>query len=139
MKMISIMLIVISATLYQVFAKGVAAGVNPFAALTITYIGACALSMALFLLTSRGASYFAEVRKLNISSLLLGFSICFYELGYVLAYRGGWTVGKLQPVVSVFSLISLTTVAMLVYKEHISALNLAGLAIVSAGILITMK
>jgi multidrug transporter EmrE-like cation transporter len=82
----------------------------------------------------------AEVRKLNWASVGLGAVIVGLELGFLLAYRAGWNI-------SVASLVANTTVALLLipvgllfFKEELSAVNILGIILAIAGlVLVNLK
>ena len=137
-KFIAFILIVTAGTLYQVVAGRVSADMNPFAGTTMTYVVALIASFLLFVLTKKG-DIVTEMKKVNIFSLILGFVICMYDLGFVLAYRYGFSLALLSPLTSVSIMIALALVGTLIFKEQISMMNVIGLVIAGIGVLMTIK
>ena len=139
LKWVSFLLILASGCAYQVMAEKVNPEVNPFASLIITYGSALLIALVLFLLTKNGQSVSGELKKVNIFSVILGCVICFYELGFVLAYRYGWGVGNLSPIVSVATMLVLAVIAVILYHDKLTAANIIGLLIAAVGVLLTIK
>ena len=137
-KCIAFLLIITAGTLYQILAGRVSADMNPFAGTTMTYVIALFVSFLLFLLTKKG-DIAMEFGKVNIFSMLIGAVVCIYDLGFVLAYRYGFSLALLSPLTSVTMMIVLALVATLIYKEHISMMNVIGLIIAGIGVLMTIK
>ena len=87
-----IALIVLSNTIYQICAKSVPEGMNPFASLTVTYlVGALASAVLYYVSGSRG-NLMKEYGKLNWAPFILGIVIVGLEAGWIYAYKAGWQV-----------------------------------------------
>ena len=88
-------------------------------------------------------------RKLEITEIILnimitiftiiGLIVCFYELGFIYAYRSGFKIGLLSPLLSVAVMVILAIVGVLFFKEKISMMNTIGLIIASIGVLMTIQ
>ena len=137
-KCIAFLLIVAAGTFYQIVAGRVSSDMNPFAGTTLAYIVALLASFLLFLLTKKG-DIAMEFKKVNAFSLILGLVIVFYDLGFVLAYRYGFSMALLSPLTSVSIMIVMALVGTVVFKEQISAMNVIGLIIAGIGVLMTIK
>ena len=89
------MLMVVGAnTVYNICAKSVPDKLNSFAALTINYLVAAGLSLALFYLTSGGGkSLVQEMAKTNWAPVVMGLTVVGLELGYIFIYRPGLPPG----------------------------------------------
>ena len=89
------MLMVVGAnTVYNICAKSVPDKLNSFAALTINYLVAAGLSLALFYLTSGGGkSLVQEMAKTNWAPVVMGLTVVGLELGYIFIYRAGGECG----------------------------------------------
>ena len=138
MKYITLIIIIMSGVFYQIFSKSIPSTVNPFASLIVTYTVALIMAFILYFLTSK-VSIFEEIKNLNSSSILLGVVICFYELGFVLAYRNGFNIVNLSPIANVFVMVILVPVGFIFFKEHMTSTHILGLIIAATGILIAMK
>ena len=90
------MLMVVGAnTVYNICAKSTPEKLNSFAALTINYGVAAALSLLLFFVTTGGEkNLIQEIGKTNWAPVVMGLSVVGLELGYILIYRAGWKVSS---------------------------------------------
>ena len=77
----------------------------------------------------------AEVRRLNWASYLLAVSIVGLEVGFLLAYRTGWNIGLAAVLVNVVASLLLVPVAILVFKEQLNWVNIAGILTCLAGLI----
>ena len=93
-----IALIVFSNTLYQVCAKSVPEGMNPFASLTVTYLVGALLSGILYFALGNGGNLLNEYSKMNWAPVVLGLVIVGLEAGYIFAFKAGWQVSTAQVV-----------------------------------------
>ncbi len=136
----AIALTVLSNVLYHLFQKVIPGNVNPLLSLAVTYLVAATSTVLLLPFFPLQGTLGAEVRKLNWASLGLGAVIVGLELGFLLAYRAGWNL-------SLASLVANTTVALLLipfglllYKEHLTPLNILGIVLALAGlVLVNLK
>ena len=76
-----IALIVLSNTLYQICAKSVPEGMDPFASLTVTYLVGAAVSGILYFLLGTSTNLLKEYSKLNWAPVVLGVVIVGLEAG----------------------------------------------------------
>lgn len=129
-----IALVVASNVIYQICAKSVAPDVNPFAALTVTYLVGAAFSIVMFFVTGSGGSLVKEMTKVNWASYLLGMSIIGLEVGFIYAYKAGWAVSTASIVQSAFLAVALIAVGFLLYKEALTWNKLLGIAICLIGL-----
>lgn len=129
-----IALVVVSNTVYQICAKSVPAELDPFAALTVTYLIGAAASAALYFALNRGGNLFREIAGVNWSSIVLGIVIVGLETGCIFAYKAGWPVSSMQIAQSAILAVMLILVGFFLYKEEISASKLLGIAICLVGL-----
>lgn len=134
------MLMIIGAnTFYNICAKSMPEGINPFAALSVTYLVASAVSVFMFYLTSGQKNLLAELLKMNWTSFVLGFAIVALEFGYINVYRAGWKVSVGSLVANIGLACVLLLAGILLYKEAITFRQLAGMGICAAGLLLISK
>ena len=129
-------LVVVSNVVYQICAKSVPAGINPFASLTITYLIGAVASGILFFALNRGGNLFHEYGKLNWAPLVLGVVIVGLETGWIYAYKAGWQVSIGFIVQSAFLAVVLVFVGYLLYHEALTWNKLVGVAVCLAGLVI---
>lgn len=129
-----LLLVVVSNTLYQICAKSVPGGMNPFASLTITYGVAMVMSLILFFAFSKGFNLSGEYRKVNWAPFVLGLVIVGLEVGYIFMYKAGWPVSTAQIVQAAIIAVLLIFVGYFMYKEGISWNKIVGIIVCLAGL-----
>ena len=139
MKWIALTMLVFADVAYKIMSEKVSGDINPFASMIITYGAAMIASFVLFFLTAKGSPLSGEMKKLNIYSVLIGLIICFYELGFIFAFRCGFKMSLLSPLMSVAIMVFMALIGVLFYKEKISPMNTIGLIIASIGVLMTIS
>ncbi len=130
-----ITLVVVSNVVYQICAKSVPKGINPFASLTVTYlVGAAASAVLYFVLRSDG-TLVKEYGKLNWAPFVLGIVIVGLEAGWIYAYKAGWQVSTGFIVQSAFLAAVLLFVGYFLYHESLTWNKVAGIAICLTGLI----
>ena len=135
-----IALVVLCNVVYQICAKSVPEGLNPFASLTVTYTVAAIACAAMFFAFSRGGNLFAEYKKVNFAPIVLGLVVVGLEVGFIFAYRAGWQVSKASLVQSTAVAAALLFVGYFAYSESLSWNKVVGALVCAAGlVLINIK
>ena len=129
-----IALVIICNTVYQVCAKSVPAEINPLASLTVTYLVAAIMSGLLYIWLGERVDFLGEYRKLNWAPFVLGFVIVGLEVGFIYAYKAGWTVSTASLVQGSVLAAALIFVGWLLFKEEITWNKLVGIAICLVGL-----
>jgi len=130
----SIMLAIASSALYHFSQKSTPVNVNPAVAIMVTYAVAFLLTLILLLFIPSKIGFIAELRQLNWASYLLAFSIVGLEVGFLLVYRAGWNVGIAAVLVNVVASLLLVPIALLVFKQQLSWVNIVGILVCLAGL-----
>jgi multidrug transporter EmrE-like cation transporter len=130
----SITLAIASSALYHFSAKGTPANVNFPISLVVTYAVALVIVFvtAFFFPTTIGIM--AELKQLNRASYLLAIAIVGIEFGFLLVYRSGWNLGIAAVLVNVVASLILVPVAILVFKDKLSFVNVIGILVCLAGL-----
>ena len=131
-----IALVVLSNVVYQICAKSVPEGMNPFASLTVTYLVGAAASAILYFVLNRGGNLLREYGKLNWAPFVLGVVIVGLEAGWLYAYKAGWQVSTGFIVQSAFLAVVLIFVGYLLYHEALTWNKLVGVGVCLAGLVI---
>ena len=131
-----IALVVLSNVVYQICAKSVPDGMDPFASLTVTYLVGAAVSAVLFFALGSGGGLVREYGKLNWAPFVLGVVIVGLEAGWIYAYKAGWQVSVGFIVQSAFLAAALLLVGYFLYHESLTWNKLAGVAVCLAGLVI---
>lgn len=130
-----IALIVLSNTLYQICAKSVPEGINPFASLTVTYLVGAIISSILFYASGNHTGLLKEYGKLNWASFVLGMVIVGLEAGYIFAFKAGWQVSTAQVVQAAILAGVLLFVGRLLYHETLTWNKILGIVICLIGLM----
>ena len=131
-----IAIIVISNIIYNICAKSTPNSVNPFASLTVTYLVAAIVSFVTFFISSKGKNIFTELEKTNWTTFVLGIVIIGLELGYILAYRNGWSMNTASVTANITLAIALIVVSFVFYKETITLKQIAGIVLCGGGLVL---
>ena len=129
-----IALVVLSNVFYQICAKSVPDRLNPFAALEVTYLVGAAASIVLLFILGKKANFIKEIGKINWAPFVLGLVIVGLEVGFIYAYKAGWSVSTASLVQGCALAIILIFVGFLVYKEALTWNKLLGAAICLVGL-----
>ena len=129
-----IALIVLSNTLYQICAKSVPEGMNPFASLTVTYLVGAAVSGILYFALGGKGSLLKEYGKLNWAPVVLGLVIVGLEAGYIFAFKAGWQVSTAQVVQAAILAVVLLFVGYWLYHEALTWNKILGIVICVVGL-----
>ena len=130
-----IALVIGSNIIYQICAKSVPEGMNPFASLTVTYLVAAALSAVMFFVLEGGGSLVKEYGKLNWAPFVLGLVIVGLEVGWIYAYKAGWPVSTGFIVQIAVLAVALLAVGYFLYHEALTWNKLVGIAICLVGLI----
>ena len=131
-----IALVVLSNVVYQICAKSVPEGMNPFASLTVTYLVGTVASAILYFALGHNGNIIREYQKLNWAPVVLGIVIVGLEAGFIYAYKAGWQVSTASIVQSSFLAVALIFVGYLLYHEALTWNKLIGVAVCLAGLVI---
>ena len=123
-----ITLVILSNIVYQICAKSVPEGMNPFASLTVTYVVGAVISCVIFFVSGKNDGLLGEIAKTNWAPVVLGVVIVGLEVGFVFAYRAGWQVSMASIVQSAVLAVALIFVGRLLYKEPLTWNKLVGIA-----------
>lgn len=129
-----LLLIVGSNCVYNICTKSVPENANAFGALTVTYLVSAGISLIIFLFSAGPSNAVGQLGKINWSSFVLAASIIGLEAGYVFLYRAGWKVSNGALTANICLAVALLVIGFLLYKEHISLRQLAGVAVCGLGL-----
>ena len=131
-----ILIIVGANILYNICTKSTPSEVNAFAALTVTYLVAAAVSFLTFFISAKDKHLFTELGKTNWTTFALGIVIIGLELGYILAYRNGWQMHTASVTANITLAVALLAVSALFYKETITAKQIVGIVLCGGGLVL---
>ncbi len=131
----SITLAIASSALYHFVAKSTPANVNFTVSLLVTYTAAFVVTLITFFFFPVENGLGAEIKNLNLASIGLAVAIVGIEFGFLLVYRSGWNLGIAAVLVNVVASLILVPVAVFVFKDKISWVNIAGIFVCLLGLL----
>src|SRR5512145_891189 len=130
----SIILAICSSALYHFVAKSTPGNVNFTVSLLVTYAVAFLATLLTFPFFPMRDGITAELRKLNWASFGLALAIVGIEFGFLLVYRSGWNLGIAAVLVNVVASLILVPVAIFVFRDKISWINIFGIFVCLAGL-----
>ena len=130
----SIILAICSSALYHFTAKSTPANVNFTVSLLVTYGVAFIVTLFTFFFFPVPNGVTVELKKLNWASLGLAVAIVGIEFGFLLCYRSGWNLGIAAVLTNVVASLILVPVALFIFKDKISWVNIAGIFVCLAGL-----
>ena len=127
-------LVVLSNTAYQICAKSVPGGMNPFASLTVTYLVGALASGLFYVALGDGDNILQEYTKLNWAPFVLGLVIVGLEVGWIYAYKAGWPVSTAFILQSAILAGFLLMVGRMLYQEPVTLNKIIGIIICLIGL-----
>lgn len=131
----SIILAILASALYHFVAKSTPADVNFTVSLMVTYAIAFMVTLMTSFFFPVQDGIVAEMKKLNWASVGLAIAIVGIEFGFLLTYRAGWSVGIAAVLVNVVASLILVPVAIWIFKDKISWVNVLGIFVCLAGLM----
>ena len=130
----SITLAICSSALYHFTAKSTPANVNFTVSLLVTYAVALLVTLFGFFFFPATQGVLVELKQLNWASIGLAIAIVGIEFGFLLTYRAGWQLGIAAVLVNVVASLILVPVAIFFFKDKISLINIIGILVCLAGL-----
>lgn len=130
----SISLAIASSALYHFVAKSTPSSVNFTVSLLVTYAVAFVITLTGFFFFPVKNGVMAEIRQLNWASIGLAVAVVGIEFGFLLSYRAGWNLGIAAVLVNVIASLILVPVAIVVFKDGITWVNVLGILVCLAGL-----
>jgi multidrug transporter EmrE-like cation transporter len=131
----SITLAIASSALYHFVAKSTPSNVNFTVSLLVTYALAFVVTLVGFFFFPATNGITAELKRLNWASIGLAIAVVGIEFGFLLSYRSGWNLGIAAVLATVIASLILVPVAILVFKDKISWVNILGILVCLVGLI----
>ena len=132
-------LTVLGMLLYHLSQKAVPSETNPFFVITIAYVVGIALCLVIALFYPAKKGLIETFRASNWAVFTLGAGAALIELGFLLAYRTGWTISIAAVATNAAAEVVLIPVGLLVFKDHLSLRNIIGLIFCIVGLALVMR
>lgn len=130
----SITLAIASSVLYHFVAKSTPYNVNFTVSLLVTYAVAFIFTLLGFFFFPAANGITTELKRLNWASIGLAIAIVGIGFGFLLTYRAGWNLGIAAVLVNVVASLILVPVAIFIFKDKISWVNVLGILVCLAGL-----
>jgi multidrug transporter EmrE-like cation transporter len=130
----SITLAICSSALYHFTAKSTPSNVNFTVSLLVTYAVAFVVVLLTFFFFPINSGLAFELKQLNWASIGLAIAVVGIEFGFLLTYRSGWNLGIAAVLVNVVASLILVPVAIFFFKDKISWVNILGILVCLAGL-----
>lgn len=127
---------VLSNTLYHIVLKLTPSNINPMITLAVSYIVSAIVCLLLLPVFPLKASLSASLHQLNWASIALGVVIVGLEVGFLMAYRVGWKISLAGIISNAGVALLLIPIGLLIFKEKISAVNIAGVIVCVIGLVL---
>jgi drug/metabolite transporter (DMT)-like permease len=129
-------LVIAGMILYHVAQKSVPPSANPFVTMVVAYaLGMVACALCSFIFPAQ-RPFLTSVREANWAAYAIGIGAATIEIGFLLSYRAGWNLGVAPIVASVAVTLLLVPIGVVAFREHLSALNIAGVVFCIVGLLL---
>jgi len=136
---ISISIAILANVFYHICQKAISNQINPFVSLIVTYLAAIAISLCALPLYPQPISL-SDCFKASIwPSVALGVAVVGLEIGFLLAYRAGWDISIAGVFSNVAVAVVLVPLGVLLYKEHLSFVNLLGVGFCIIGLVLLRR
>jgi drug/metabolite transporter (DMT)-like permease len=135
---LSVAVIVASNVVYHVAQKSIPSGVHPLLSVAVTYAAALVVTLLLWLVWPGGPPKLSGIAQLNWATLGVAVSAVGIEIGFLLAYRAGWNINVGSLIVSVAVALLLVPTGALLFRERLSAANVAGIVLCLVGLALVM-
>ncbi len=130
-------LTIVSNVVYHLAQKSVPRNADPMLSLVVTYI--VALAVTLIILLIGGVPKEASFRTLNWATVATGIAIVGVEIGFLLAYRAGLNVSLGAVTSNVAVALVMLPLGVLLFREQLSASNIAGLVLCLGGLALIVR
>lgn len=135
----SIVLIVLSNTMYNISQKSTPKDANLFSGLIVSYLVATIVTIILSMFFKAEKSIIHSFSNIHWTSIALGVSIVGVEFGYLLAYRAGWNISIGSLLANILLALMLIPVGIIFYKEGFEINKLLGIILCIVGLIIISK
>jgi len=121
---------------YQYFVKRIPETLNPIVSIMGMYVVVLVLGAALLPFFSAEGGIRNQIRQLNWIQIALAISVIMVELGFLLMYRYGWSLGTGNLVTGVFVNVILVGLGVALLGEKMSFTNAIGIVFCILGVVL---
>lgn len=133
---IAISVTILSNIFYHIIQKVTPQQANPVLSLAISYFAAGLICIALLPVFPLKEGLREGVRQLNWTTIALAFTLVGLEIGFLLAYRAGWTISLAGLFSNSAVAVMLLPVGYLLFRDRLSGLNMLGVLVAIVGLVL---
>jgi len=133
MYVFSITIAILSQVCYHVAQKSMPPGTRPFLLLGIVYAIATIACFGFSAIGSKSVTMSDLKPLLSWPTFLLAASVVGIEIGYLLAYREGWSIGLAFSVASTATVVLLAVLSLVFFSENLNGWQIVGLGLALLG------
>lgn len=130
----AIALVLLSNVVYHLALRAVPREANPAVATLAAYLVATLATAATLPVLAKDVQILPAFRTLNWSTVLVGVAIVGIEIGYLLAYRAGWTLSTASVTANVSLAVVLLGIGILAFKEPLTVQRATGVGFCVLGL-----
>ena len=119
---------------YQYFVKRVPEPLNPIVSVIAMYVAVLMLGVILLPFFPADGGLLHHFRQLSWVQLALAVSVMMIELGFLMMYRHGWSLGTGNLVTGVFVNIILVGLGVALLGEKVNLVNALGIVLCMLGV-----
>ena len=131
---LSIALVVLGNVVYHLGQRAIPREASAIVATLAAYLVAIVCTVATMPFLARGTPFRSTWQMLNWSTVLVGTGIVAIEIGFLLAYRAGWTIGSVTLVANATVAVVLLGIGVIAFREPVSVTRLSGVGLCLAGL-----
>ena len=124
---------------YHIGQKSIPKEINPFYATMIAYVVGIVVCIVCALTLEANKSFVSSLKESNWAVLVVGAAAACIEVGFLLAYRVGWRISVAAVATNVAVTLMLVPIGIIIYKDHLSLRNIAGLMFCILGLVLVVR
>lgn len=132
----TLLITVVGSVTYHLSLKRLPGTLNPFFSLAVIYAFALSISLAGMVLYPTGSR---SLSQLNWSMVGVALGIIGIEVGFLLAYRAGWSMGYTALSANALTTLVLLPLGYLLYREQPTLERLGGMLLCSGGLWLLLR
>ncbi|MEJ2484306.1 MAG: EamA family transporter [Anaerolineales bacterium] len=133
---IVIFLTILSNVFYHIIQKVTPQQANPVLSLAISYLIAGLICFALLPVFPMREGLSEALKQLNWTTVALAFTLVGLEIGFLLAYRAGWTISLAGLFSNATVSVLLLPVGYILFKDRLSGTNMVGVLVAIVGLVL---
>ena len=133
---IVIFLTILSNVFYHIIQKVTPQQANPVLSLAISYLIAGLICFALLSVFPMREGLSEALKQLNWTTVALAFTLVGLEIGFLLAYRAGWTISLAGLFSNATVSVLLLPVGYILFKDRLSGTNMVGVLVAIVGLVL---